>query len=129
MPDETMDAAAAVLGSHLSVSRVGYGEIGVAADRVTIGHEYRDGMVAAAIGTLDFSALGAEIIEDLRAGRTLVVTDVASDHRTRERVRPHQAMDTRSLIVVPLVRQERLQALLYFSPIVSRGPGRRARSN
>ena len=41
-----MDAAAAVLGRHLSVSRVGYGEIDVTAKRVTIGYEYRDGMVA-----------------------------------------------------------------------------------
>ncbi len=114
-PDETMDAAAAALGSHLSVSRVGYGEIDVTAERVTMGYEYRDGMVAAAIGTLDLSVLGAEIIEDLRAGRTLVVTDVVSDHRTRERSPPHQAMDTRSLIVVPLVRQERLHALLYLA--------------
>ena len=68
-----------------------------------------------AIGTLDLSVLGAEIIEDLRAARTLVVTDVVSDHRTRERSPPHQATDTRSLIVVPLVRQERLHALLYLA--------------
>ena len=91
------------------------GEIDVTADRVTIGQEYRDGMVAAAIGTLDFSALGAEIIEDLRAGRTLVVPNVISDHRIRERRSPHQATDTRSLILVPLVRQKRLRALLYLA--------------
>ena len=111
-----MDAAAAALGSHLSASCVGYGEIDVTAERVTIGHEYRDGMVAAAIGTLDLSVLGAEIIEDLRAGSTLVVTDVVSDYCTRERSPPHQAMDTRSLIVVPLVRQEHLHAIFLSRP-------------
>ena len=37
-----MDGAAALLGGHLSVSRVGYGEFDVTANRVTIGHEYRD---------------------------------------------------------------------------------------
>ena len=58
------------------------------AKRVTIGHEYRDGIVAYAIGTLDLSVLGAEIMEDLRAARTLVVMDVVSDHRTRERSLP-----------------------------------------
>ena len=112
-PDETMDGAAALLGSHLSISRVGYGELDVTAKRITVGHEYRDGIAAAAIGTLDLSVLGAEIMEDLRAGRTLVVKDVVSDHRTRERSAPHQSMDTRSLIMVPLVRHDRLQALLY----------------
>ncbi len=55
------------------------------------------------------------MIEDLGTGHTLVATDVFSDPRIRERRPAHQAMDTRSLIVVPLVRQERLQALLYLA--------------
>ena len=66
------------------------------------------------------------MIEDLGTGHTLVATDVFSDPRIRERRPAHQAMDTRSLIVVPLVRQERLQALLY-SLIMSCGCGRRPR--
>ncbi|MBV8613835.1 MAG: PAS domain-containing protein, partial [Acetobacteraceae bacterium] len=114
-PREAMDAAADLLGTHLGVSRAGYGEADELGETLTIHHEHRDDTVPSAVGTHVLAEFGAAIVTELRAGRTLVVADVVSDPRTRGASAAYLARGTRSTVTVPLVRDGALRATLYVN--------------
>ncbi|HJS86528.1 MAG TPA: PAS domain-containing protein, partial [Acetobacteraceae bacterium] len=114
-PREAMAEAAELLGTHLGVSRTGYGEVDEPGGRITVSHEHTDGTVPPALGTHVLAEFGPAIVEELRAGRTVVVADAASDPRTRGASAAHLALGTRSIVTVPLVREGALRATLYVN--------------
>ncbi len=114
-PQLALSAAMANIGRYFSTSRTGYGEVSADGKHITIAHEHTDGTVAPASGTHRLADFGAEIIAELRAGRTLVIEDVVSDARTQACSASHIALGTRSVITVPLRHHGRLQATLYLN--------------
>ncbi len=114
-PREAMAATAKLLGSQLGVSRTGYGEVDESGEVITVRHEHTDGTVGSAVGTHKLADFGPAIVEELRAGRKLVVSDVVSDPRTRSASPMHLGLGTRSIVTVPLVREGRLRATLYVN--------------
>ena len=102
--------AAEVLGRHLGVSRVGYGEID--GEIVTFETCYANG-VAPLIGAFPLVAFGQENIAELKRGLTTTYADVAHDGRTRDA--DFASSDTRSAMAVPLIRDGRLTAALYLN--------------
>ncbi len=116
-PGDIMAAAAAALGSHLTVARCGYGE--VSADGIVthgVG-DWTSGVLPSLAGEpCVLSALGAGLLADLEAGKTVIVDDCHADPRSRD---PGNAdtwarLGVCSLIVFPLIHDDRLTAILYL---------------
>lgn len=122
-PVEVTAAAAKRLGEHLKVGRAGYGEISDTGDVVRVARDWTDGSMASLAGEARvLDAFGPEIISELRRGRTLTVEDCQTDVRTSslDYLSTWDSIGVRSLIVAPLLDDERLVAILYVHSDVPR---------
>jgi PAS domain S-box-containing protein len=115
-PVEVALCAAEMLGRHLRVPRAGYGEIDEAEEVVRVRRDWTDGTVASLAGEARIlNAFGPAVIAELRAGHTLVVEDFLADRRAgQDYAETWASIETRALIVVPLVKGGRLRAILYL---------------
>lgn len=111
-PDAIMDEVERSLGDLLEADRVGYGEIDQEAGVVSMSRDWTAGVVSAR-GQFSLRDLGAGLIPELAAGRTVRVEDVRTDPRTADVAAAFDALQTRSLIRAPLIRGGQLRAFLY----------------
>ncbi|WP_198283313.1 PAS domain-containing protein [Sphingomonas sp. PAMC 26617] len=111
-PREIVRTAVELLGKHLGVSRVGFGELTPDERHVVYEVDYTDG-VENLIGTYPVEAFGVGNVADLRAGRTTAYADVTLDPRTRDA--DFTTIETRAAMAVPLVRGGRLLAGIYVN--------------
>ncbi|WP_458096070.1 HWE histidine kinase domain-containing protein [Roseomonas sp. WA12] len=119
-PVAAMAAAAEMLGRELGVARAGFGEIDAAGETVRVERAWTDDSTDAPAGSLSGEArlldgFGPALIEELRAGRVLVVEDSATDPRAggAAEATAWASIGTRALIVAPIVKDGALTALLY----------------
>lgn len=105
-----VEAAIVALGRYLRVSRVGYGQIRDNGETIHLETNYTDG-VAPLIGTYSLKGLGTVNIACLREGATVVWHDVQSDPRSNPAL--YNAIDTRALVSVPLIRDGHWRATLF----------------
>jgi PAS domain S-box-containing protein len=115
-PTEVSTAAAGMLGQHLQVARAGYGEIDEAQGIVSVKQDWTNGTVGSLAGEARIlDSFGPALIEALRAGSTIVVHDSLTDPRVGPSYSATwESIGTRSLIVVPLVKGDRLKAIFYL---------------
>jgi PAS domain S-box-containing protein len=109
-PAKVMAAVADMVGEHVVVSRCCYGEVDAAQAHVTIEYDFTDGTVSVR-GRHRLDDFGSDLIRELQAGATVAVDDVATDARTIDALGAWNAIDTRSLVCVPLVKEGRFVAL------------------
>ncbi|MET0981616.1 MAG: GAF domain-containing protein [Telluria sp.] len=110
-----MEAASALLGRHLAVARVGYGEIDPDGQRVTVERDWTDGTVASLAGeTRPLDSFGPALIDDLRAGQVLRLDDIAADPLAAPYAEGYASIGARSMIVVPIIEAGRLAAIFYL---------------
>ncbi|WP_343054865.1 PAS domain S-box protein [Brevundimonas basaltis] len=110
--DEIMAEVERALGSELQAQRVGYGEVDQERRQITMSRDWTAD-VASAHGQFQLEDLGAELISDLAAGRSIRIADVRKDPRTRKAGEVFKRLETRSLMRAPLIRSGRLRAFLY----------------
>ena len=110
-PADIEAEASRVLGQHLEANRVIYGEVSPDGSFVG-GPEYLDGAAGlAARPALD--ELGSDLLENLRAGRTVVAEALPVDATpTAEGRAAFEAAQVRAHVSVPLVKEGRLVAVL-----------------
>jgi signal transduction histidine kinase/ActR/RegA family two-component response regulator len=114
-PVEIMVTAAALLGEHTGVARVGYGEIDASGETVSVARDWTNGAVASLAGEArELSSFGPDIIAELRAGRTLQLDDIAADSRSAPYAQGYAGIGARSLLIVPLIKSHGLAAFLYL---------------
>jgi signal transduction histidine kinase/CHASE3 domain sensor protein/ActR/RegA family two-component response regulator len=119
-PEQMQFEAASVLGEHLRANRVGYAEDQGDAEHVTIRHNYIDG-VPDLEGTFRYGDLGAGLLEEFRAGRTVVRDDVAQDHTLTQLESAARArLSVGSMVNVPLMRSGQLRAVLFVHDVRAR---------
>src|SRR5690606_36903758 len=111
-PEEIMVRVEESLGAELGVARVGYGEVDQQRGVVWMTRDWTTGVVSAQ-GEFSLEEVGAGLIDDLAAGRTVRIPDVREDPRTRPALAVFERLQTRSLMRTPLVRGGRLRAFLY----------------
>ncbi|MBL0407371.1 PAS domain-containing protein [Microvirga aerilata] len=111
-PRAVMAAAVEALGRHLGANRVGYSEVQAGDETIVCDACFVDG-VEPLIGTFAPSDFGSVSIARQRQGLTEVCNDVEADpaqvHAT------WAAIETRSFVSVPLLRDGRLTATLYVN--------------
>jgi PAS domain S-box-containing protein len=99
-------------GKHFNVTRCTYGEIDAAQEHVIVERDYCDGVISV-VGKHHLDSFGADIIAELKQGKTIVVDDVNRDPRTAGAgAESFATIETRSLLCVPLVKRGRFVALL-----------------
>ncbi|MGV3660291.1 MAG: GAF domain-containing protein [Prosthecobacter sp.] len=114
-PAEVQAAAARVLGVHLQASRAVYGEVEHQpdSDYYILRHDYHAPDVPSHAGRYRANDFGATLFEAMRAGRTLVVSDVATEPKLSEAERQaHAAAEVAAYICVPLLKEGRHMAFI-----------------
>lgn len=112
-----LEEIALLMGTHFGVARTGYGQLDPIEDYFDYDVCWTDGSVPPLIGRFPAAAFGEKIVAELAAGNTVVVEDLLRDSisdeaRTRETARN---VETRSILVVPFVRDGRLRTIVYLN--------------
>jgi PAS domain S-box-containing protein len=118
-PDAIAYAAATMLGERLGVSRAGYGTIDKQAETIRIERDWNAPGVKSLAGVLHFRDYGS-YIDDLKAGRTVVVADARSDPRTAEAAASLEAICARSFVNMPVTERGGFVALLFLNQVDAR---------
>lgn len=106
-PLEIEAYAAERLGRHLSASRALYLDVvhEPDSDYYVADSDYHDPAVASIVGRYRADDFGATLFGEWRAGRTITVTDVATDPRLSDKERlAYPATDVRAFAAVPLLK-------------------------
>lgn len=107
-------AASAVLGEALDVQLVGYGDTDPVAETITVERDWTTGGAKTLAGTLKFRDFGS-YVDDLKAGRTVIVDDCRTDPRTRDHAAALEERSARAFVNTPVVERGLFVALLYVS--------------
>lgn len=114
-PRDIIAVASEALGEYLGAARVGYGEIDVSGNIVSIAHDWTNGNLKS-LNTENrkLERAGPAVVATLRAGRTLRIDDVLADNRSASHANAYTRLGIRSLLAVPLRRAGKLSAILYL---------------
>lgn len=111
-PVEIQAMASRILCQHLDANRVHYGEITHDQQFGIVQADYHQG-VPSAVGRYHLDDYGPTVMAEIRAGRTLIVSDVATDPRlTSGEKLATAALDIGAYVIVPLIKTGRAVALL-----------------
>ncbi|HEY9861875.1 MAG TPA: PAS domain S-box protein, partial [Candidatus Obscuribacterales bacterium] len=122
IPDssEIMWQVVCATGQHFNVTRCTYGEIDATQTYVIVDRDYCNGVISV-VGKHHMDSFGPEIIAELKQGKTVVVDDVDRDPRTAGvGAAAFEAIQTKSLLCVPLVKREQFVALLVLHHVAPR---------
>ncbi|UNU22642.1 PAS domain S-box protein [Microcoleus vaginatus] len=119
-PKEIMWQVVCSTGQHFQVTRCTYGEIDSTQEYVIVDRDYCNGVISI-VGSHHMDSFGRELIAELKQGKTIVVDDVDRDPRTAGSGTPtFDAIQTKSLLCVPLVKEGRFVALLVLHHVSTR---------
>jgi PAS domain S-box-containing protein len=115
-PHNVMTTAAELLGRHLGVTRVGYGEIDPAGEILSVEREWSADAISPFASRYRLDNFGPLISDALRAGHTVRVNDAASDPRLAGERTAAEFMRAgkQATIIVPLIRDGLWVAALYI---------------
>jgi signal transduction histidine kinase/ActR/RegA family two-component response regulator len=114
-PGEIMEAASALVGRHLAVGRVGYGEIDAGGHNISVERDWTDGRIGSLAGKRHaLDSFGPALLDILRAGRTLQIDDVQSDPEAAPYADGYAGLGVRAALVVPIIEAGRLAATFYL---------------
>ncbi|OUL31675.1 histidine kinase [Nostoc sp. RF31YmG] len=117
---EIMWRVVCATGKHFQVTRCTYGEIDSTQEYVIVDRDYCKDVISVA-GSHQMDSFGPEIIAELKGGKTIVVDDVDTDPRTAgSGAAAFDAIQTKSLLCVPLVKEGRFVALFVLHHISAR---------
>ena len=111
-----LTVSAELLGRHLGVDRVGYGEIAGEGEalRVVIADDWNSERSASIAGTHQLADYAAAFSHEFEAGIPIVFEDLAADSRTAgAAAERHEALGIRSMVLLPLVKEARLVGLFF----------------
>ena len=115
-PEEAMRVTAEALGRHLAAARAGFVEL--FGEEVVFLSGWSADPAEALAGSLSTSTITAALLDELRDGRVLTITDAHADSRnTSSRL---DDLGVRSLIAVPIMRMGRWISSLYVHDVVAR---------
>jgi PAS domain S-box-containing protein len=110
-PDEMMWAIAVGLGEHLNAGRCTFAEIDIERQAVKVQRDYRRHARSLA-GSYPLSLFSAAILDEAKAGRTIVINDIAGDERLAHDSLGCEQIGVGALIIAPLLRDGRLASCL-----------------
>ncbi|HEY0647359.1 PAS domain-containing sensor histidine kinase [Phenylobacterium sp.] len=113
-PEQILTTASRMMAERLNVGRMGYAEVPDEGDEVYVRGDWTiPGLPSLAGRSFVLGTFGPTLMSYLRRGLDLAVDDVRYDPRSAANYAAYKAIQVRGLIVVPLVRNGRLDALFY----------------
>jgi len=110
--EDAMIAATGLLGEKLNVSRCAYADVDGDHDRFWIRSGYSAPGIESSVGTYSLDVFGPRAAADMRAGRTLIIRDVAAELTHGEGLETFLAIGIHAIICCPLVKDGRLTAMM-----------------
>ena len=105
---------AATVQRRRTAGRCGYGEVDERGLFFTVKRDWTDGAMASLGGRLRLADFGPELVDELKAGRTVRLDDPLTDRRTAGRTPAYASIGAlRAGIAVPLRRDGRFVAAFY----------------
>ena len=120
-PSQVMLQTVTLVGKRFGVIRCAYGEVHDDTGQLLVTRGYTDGVRTVA-GLHPLKNFGGALVEQLRRGQTAVISDVRANALTSApaALQTYDAMQIRSMICAPIVKAERLVALLVMADRVPR---------
>lgn len=114
---EVLERVSALIGNHFGVDRTGYGHVDEQLDSIEYDVCWTDGTVPPLLGTFPASAFGQRVIDRLRAGETIAIANVRQHQYTSDQaaIKTSHEVETRAILVVPLVKAGRLRTIVYLN--------------
>lgn len=114
-PGAIMEAAARSLGHFFEVDYVGYAEVDEESGRHVVTREWSKAPISHEGRGYSLEEFFPNIIEELKTGRPIYSSDVTTDPRLADPTRQalYRTINTRAVVGVPFVRNDRLMAILY----------------
>jgi PAS domain S-box-containing protein len=113
-PDEIAYKATEILGRTLQVSRAGYGTIHLPTETIVIDRDWNAPGISSIAGVLKFRDYGS-YIDDIKAGRTVIVSNADTDSRTAKTAASLKAINAHSFVNMPVTEQGDAVALLFLN--------------
>ena len=113
-PVELSTIGATILGETLGVSRVGYGTVDSRTDAFVVDRDWNAPGVETIAGELNLRDFGT-FVEDLKAGRFVVIDDVLIDERTAPAAQALIDRHARSFVNVAIIEDNETVAVLYVN--------------
>jgi PAS domain S-box-containing protein len=107
-----MAAALALLGRRLNASRCAYADMGDDGDSFVIRADYVAPDVVSSAGAYTVDVFGSRAAAELRAGRVLVVSDVAAEVPSGEGQEMFLSIGVGAIVCCPLIKDDRLAAMM-----------------
>lgn len=116
-PSEVMEATAQGLARFLKVDCVGYGEVDEERDIILVEREWSRGAISNEGRHYRVHDFLPDMLAELKRGRVLAIEDIQNDPRwSALAIRGvFNAVNARAAIAVPLLKNQRLTALLYLN--------------
>jgi PAS domain S-box-containing protein len=106
--------AASLVGKYFGADRVGYAEDGGDGKTVHVTTDYTNG-VSSLKGTYSYEDYGADLLQALREGRTIIRSDIAADPSfSEEEKAAHATLQLGATVNVPLLRDGALVAIFFM---------------
>jgi len=121
-PEDVMSTAAELLGTHLAAGGAMYGQVDDGVRYINVERDWTDGHQPSVVGRHYLAAYGPDVINELRAGRTLRIDDTRTDPRVvaAEIAKAYEAVSVRAAVVVPLIKEGTFAAALIVTSGVPR---------
>ncbi len=110
---------ARILGETLDVSRVGYGTVDPQNDTLRVQRDWTAAGVDSLAGELNLRDYGT-FVEDLKAGRIIVISDVDKDARTKGAADALRHRHAAAFVNIPVMEQDETVAVLYINSAKAR---------
>jgi signal transduction histidine kinase len=115
-PHEITGIACKLLGEQMLATRVGYTDVEESTGMLLVKQGWTDGSVPSIIGqTLLMASFGRHVVAEVSAGRTLLLNDVTTDPRSADSVEAYRKLGVQAVLVVPLVRGDKLISVVAVS--------------
>lgn len=111
-PKAIMEVTTRMLGQHLAATRCAYADLEADNDCFTIRDDWTVEGVASTVGVYSLSLFGSRAVANLRQGYTLVINDVDRELTPADGADMFNAIGVKAIICCPLVKEERLIALM-----------------
>jgi PAS domain S-box-containing protein len=112
---DVMTTAAEMLGRHLQSNRVGYAELSETGESFAVEREWTEAAISSFAGEYQVRDFGLLIESELKAGRTVRISDALQDRFVSDEKVASSFIQARSraVVIVPLIKSGGLVATLY----------------
>lgn len=114
---DALEKACGLMGRYFSASRVGFGHLEPEMDVFDYTVCWTDGTVPPLLGQFPAHVFGSQIVARLNEGKTVVIGDLFNDPLSDDARTQATAteVDTRAILVVPFLWENRLQTIVYLN--------------